>query len=286
MKYSGCDHFLLNDGVFFLKTKFEALFIVAVLVVDSCRAEGELQLQPHRAYYTVTMETLPSPQNPLRDIRGTMMVELSKSCGGWTAQQFSEVWRYYDDDSIEHVKWGHVTWEADDGSRFKFNTFRKSDDELVEDIRGVATKRGKAIEVTYQKPEKITIVLPEATLFPQQQVKALLKTAEEGEHVLSRVVFDGSTAQGALEINAFIGAKKIIAGNPNQEATSQFASQPFWPIRFSIYEMGKVEYESDYTTTQELLPNGIIKKYVIESSGVKIKGVLERVELLSESDCS
>ena len=104
-----------------------------------------------------------------------------------------------------------------------------------------------------------------------------------GEQIFSSIIFDGSTAEGASEINTFISAKKVMAGNPNAEDAHQLAHQPFWPVRFAVYGLEKTEYEPEYVTTQDLLPNGIIKQYVIDDGGMKIHGVLERIELLPES---
>ena len=191
-----------------------------------------------------------------------------------------EVWRYQKDGSVEHVRWGYVTWEAEDGSHFKFNTFRKVDDELVENIRGSARRIGSLTQVIYQKPESKSADLPEGVLFPVQHMKGLLEAAESGEHMFPRIVFDGSSTEGASEINTFMGAKKVKAGNPGAEEAHQFANQPFWPIRFAVYGLGETAYEPLYSTTQELLPNGIMKQYVIDNDGVKLRGTLERVELL------
>ncbi|MBA3813652.1 MAG: DUF1849 family protein [Alphaproteobacteria bacterium] len=239
-----------------------------------------VELQPHRAYYTVTMSGRPDPRGSVSDVRGTMMLEFNKVPGGWTVQQLSELWRYQDNGSVEHIRWGYVTWETDDGSFFKFNTFRKIDDELVEDIRGTAKRMGSLTQVTYQKPEKRTVQLPEGVLFPVQHTKGLLEAAHLGEHIFPRIVFDGSSGEGASEINTFMGAKKVVAGNPTVEDAHQFANLPFWPVRFAVYGLGETAYEPLYTTTQELLPNGIIKQYVIDNEGVKVRGILERIELL------
>jgi len=262
--------------------RISAYFFVIVGFFIPLGLAAPIELQPHRAYYTVSLTGRPDPRSSVVDVRGTMMIEFNKVCNGWTVQQLSEIWRYHDDDSSEHTRWGYVTWEADDGSLFKFNTFRKANDELVEDIRGMAKKNGKLIDATYQKPEKKTINLPENALFPIQHIKALLEAAQEGEHMFPRVVFDGSSAGGASEINTFIGAKKVTAGNPASEKAHQFASQPFWPVRFAVYGLGETAYEPSYSTTQDLLPNGIIKQYVIDDGMIKIHGVLDRVELLSE----
>jgi len=244
--------------------------------------KANVDLQSHRAYYTISMTGRPDPQSCVSDVRGTMMVEFNKVCNGWTVQQLSQVWRYQDDGSVEHVRWGYVTWEADDGSRFKFNTFRKTNDELVEDIRGTASRMGKLTQVVYKNPEQKTVHLPEGALFPIQHTKGLLKALQGGEHMFPRVVFDGSSVDGASEINTFMGTKKIVAGNPTVEDNHQFANQPFWPVRFAVYGIGETAYEPLYVTRQELLTNGIIKQYeIVDSDGVKLRGVLERVELLN-----
>ena len=262
-----------------------AYLVLTLGVLAPFGLKAIVELQPHRAYYTVSMEGRPSLNTNITEVRGTMMVELNKVCGGWTVQQRSEIWQYRDDDTIKHIKWSYVTYEAEDGMLFKFNTFREIDDEIVENIRGQAKKNGKLIEVLYQKPKKATQKLPQETLFPIQHTTALLKTAEEGDHMFPQIVFDGSSTDGASQINTFIGAKKVTVGNPANKGTHQFAGQPFWPVQFAVYELGKTNYESDYVTTEDLLPTGIITQYVIDDGTIKIRGVLDRIELLSKEDC-
>ncbi len=265
--------------------RISAFFVVIVWFLVPFGLEATVELQPHRAYYSIMMAGLPGLHSNVVDVRGTMMVEFNKVCGGWTVQQISEVRRYYDDDSVDHIRWGYVTYEADDGSLFKFNTFRKNNNELVEDIRGIAKVNGNTIEAIYQKPNKIKIKLPEGVLFPLQHTKVLLEAAQQGNHMFSRVIFDGSSSEGASEIDTFIGAKKVMEGNPANKEAHQFANQPYWPIRFAVYGMGKTDYEPDYITVEDLLPSGIIKKYSIDDGSVKINGVLERIELLNKGGC-
>jgi hypothetical protein len=262
-----------------------AFFGILLSCLFSLSLHANGALQPHRAFYTVTMKSRPDPRSSVTDIQGTMMIELSKVCDGWIVQQKSETRLYQSDGSVEYVRWGYVTYEAQDGSLFKFKTYRKTDDELVEDIQGKALKEGDKIVVEYKKPHKKTLTMAEGTLFPAQHTLALLKAAQEDVKMLPHIVFDGSSEQGASEMNTFIGAKKVMAGNPATETAHQFANQPFWPVRFAVYGVEKANYEPDYITTQDLLPNGIIKQYVIDYGGIKIQGVLDRIELLPESGC-
>ncbi|OFW68624.1 MAG: hypothetical protein A2X70_01400 [Alphaproteobacteria bacterium GWC2_42_16] len=272
---------LLEKNV--VRSHFVFVLILGWLLSPSLGFADEIQ--PHRAYYTVSMISQPSIKSTVTDVRGTMMLELSKVCGGWTSQQVSDIWKYMGEDEVEHIRWGYVTFESDNSSLFKFNTFRKVDDDLVEDIRGKAKKDKKIAEVIYQNPMEKRLKLSEGTLFPLEHIKGLLAIAEQGEHLYPAIVFDGSSMDGASEINTFIGGKKVQAGNPSLESTHQFAGQPFWPVRFSVYGSGGIGYEAEYTTTQELLPNGIIKQYVIDDGIIKIRGVLDRIELLPKEDC-
>lgn len=267
--------------------RLSACFSLFLAFFAACDLKAAVELQPHRAYYTVTMASRPSLQSNVVDVRGTMMLEVNKVCGGWTVQQLSEIWRYRDDETVEHVRWGYVTYEADDGSAFKFNTFRKVNDELIEgeDIRGQIKKNGKLIEALYEKPRKMTVTLPEGVLFPIQHTRALLKAAEEGEKMFPRVIFDGSTIEGATEINTFIGAKKIFTDTNAKGDSQQFSGQSFWPVRFAVYGLGGTDYEPEYTTTQELRTDGIIKQYVIDDGSTQVRGTLDRVELLNKEEC-
>lgn len=250
------------------------------LLIHHCVA-APIALQPHRAYYSISMCGHPRPQGTVADIRGTMMIEVNKVSGGWTVQQLSEIWRYPNNEPVEHIRWGYVTWEAEDGSMFKFNTFRKVNNELVEDIRGTAKRQGKLTRAFFQKPEQTTLQLPEGTLFPLQHTLKILAAALAGEHTLPSIVFDGSNLQGVSEINTFIGAKKVIAEKATNQETHQFANQPVWPVRSAVYGLKERAYEPNYITTQYILSNGIITQFhILDQEDIEICADLQRIELL------
>ena len=243
-----------------------------------------VELQPHRAYYTITLEGPPNPQTSVTEVQGTMLIEFSKVSEGWTVQERSDLRLIHDDGSTERNRWGYVTFESQDGNRLHFNTYRKVEGELVEEIKGQAIRDGKKINVTYQKPQKKTITITEDVLFPTQHITSLLDVAQKGESIFPRLVFDGSSDVGPSEINTFVGSKKVMTENLSTDTDHQFANQPFWPVRFAVHSQGKIDYEPNYVTTQELLPNGIIKQYVIDYGNIKIRGVLDRIEFLQEGN--
>lgn len=254
---------------------FILLFVICTLNPKDLRANVELQ--PHRAYYTISLESAPLIKSDVTDVRGTMMVEYNKVDGGWTVQQISEFWKYSGDDEMEHVRWGYTVFESDDSQCFKFRTFRKVDDVVEDEIVGTAKKSKDHILVKYSKPEVKILKLSGDVLFPLQHLKELICAANTGEHMFPRIVFDGSTPDGPSEIDAFIGAKKE---NVVSEEPSHFQGLSYWPVRFSVYGLGKTTYAPEYVTTQDLLPTGIFTSYTLDDGAMKLRGILERVEFL------
>lgn len=236
-----------------------------------------VELQPHRAYYTISLESAPSIKSDVSDVRGTMMVEYDKVDSGWTVQQLSEYWKYFGEEEMEHVRWGFTAFESDDSQNFKFRTFRKVNDIIEEEIVGTAKKSKDGILVKFTKPEPKILKLEKDVLFPLQHIRELIHAASAGEHMFPKVVFDGSTSDGPAEIDAFIGAKKEKT-SPSEP--SYFQGLSYWPVRFSVYGLGKANYTPEYVTTQDLLPTGIFTNYTIDDGAMKLDGVLERVEFL------
>ncbi len=250
-------------------------FAILFLFLLCCRdLQAVIDLQPHRAYYTLTMVGRPSA---LADIRGTLLVEVNKADGGWTTQHLSETWLYYVDGTADHVREGFVTYEAEDGALLKFHAYRWVNNDPIETMtKGVVHRKGKVLDVTYTHPEKKKQTLSPACLFPLQYRKALIEAARKGEKLFPQLVFE---REGAVETNTFISTQRT------EDAGHKLAGQTFWPIRSAIYSPTAVSYEPLSTTTQDLFPNGIIGQYVTdhEIEGAKVHGVLDRIELLQEA---
>lgn len=237
----------------------------------------------YKAYYKLSLGTV-GPDSIVNDVEGTMMVEFRDACNGWTIQQNSELFVSTQEGNEEEVKWNYVTWESRDGLLFRFNMRRSVNDLIEDDIRGVATidpqmNEGKAI---YEKPYYFTQKFSAKTLFPTAHFIQLLNGAKRGEKLLSCTVFDGSTLEGASEVNAFIGLlHQPQEQNPPGSKTSEL--KKFWPIRFAIYGPHNTGEGPDLESAQQVMENGIPLEYTIDYGDFKIKGVLERYELLKES---
>src|SRR6185503_188526 len=88
------------------------------------------------------------------------------------------------------------------------------DGEVTEVLRGRASLdgAGKGGKVTFAEPEGEMLELPPGTIFPTEHTLLLIDRAKVGEKSFAKPVFDGATLDGAMEINAVIGA--ALAADP------------------------------------------------------------------------
>ncbi len=123
---------------------------------------------------------------------------------------------------------------------------------------------------------------PKDTLPPIAHTKETVQKAKNEGGTLSRRIFDGSTAVGITELNAFIGKKEIFS---RMEEPNLLNIDGFYPVQISIFEAKNQQSSPDYETHQALLDNGIVKSYTVIVDGLRVKGTLERIELLPNESC-
>src|SRR6202012_2288504 len=102
-----------------------------------------------------------------------------------------------------------VTWESKDGLHYRFNQKESRNGTVSDEIRGEANLDGpgKGGKVEFTKPEGKTLTLPPGTVFPSAHTILLIEKAGTGENFVSRQVFDGATADGAVLVSGVIGPK-------------------------------------------------------------------------------
>ncbi|MEB3702919.1 DUF1849 domain-containing protein [Candidatus Bealeia paramacronuclearis] len=260
--------------------------IVIALCVFCAGDLKSAELKSHKAHYTVNLADSAMPSQDVSDVEGEMSLELRQDCEGWTLEQLSDTIIYDNEGGAENIRWGYTIWESNDGNTLRFNSFRKVDGELVENIRGSAKRKVDGTgEISYVQPEVMKLPIEKDVLFPVQYQLSLLKAAEAGERLYVAKVFDGSTTEGAFEMNTFIGgmhkAEQTLGGkDPIQ------AHIPYWPLKIAVYGKNPEAFGPDYETRQEVFSNGVLKGYTIDyAPDFKIKGTLERLEFLAKQEC-
>ncbi len=246
-------------------------------------ASGEIA--PHRASYTLSLGQTKSSGGVV-DIQGAMYIEWQEVCDGWTINQRMRFQMTDTDGERTDNDINFSSWEAKDGLGYRFTLRSLRDGEVDETLRGRAflEGKGKGGKAVFVEPQGLEIDLPPGTLFPTEHTLMLIKMAEQGEQQVARMVFDGATRDGALEVNAIIGIKA------NEQAVASkipaaIGAHPSWHVRMAFFKTDERNGEPEYETGLRLQDNGVGRDYTFEYPEFAIKSRLDLLEALPKPKC-
>ncbi len=154
-----------------------ALALGASVAADGAARAEIPSLASHRAVYKLA---LASVANGIAGLSGRMAIEIVDVCDGWTLEQRIGL-RIVSPDGPELESYTSFTsWEAKDGTQFRFEQETKRNGVTVEELGGrVELEPGKAGVAKFTKPEEIELPLPAGTLFPSRHTALLIERALE-----------------------------------------------------------------------------------------------------------
>src|SRR5690349_7020400 len=172
---------------------------VAVSAMTSLAAPAKpAEIAPHRALYTMSLGNARNDSGVV-DARGTMDYEWGETCEGWTIEQRYRLKMRYAETSDVDIVSSFVTWESKDGLRYRFNQKQTRNGEVDQEIRGEARLDGpgKGGVAEFAKPQPQTLKLDPGVMFPSAHTILLIDSARAGENFVSRLIFDGASAEKA-----------------------------------------------------------------------------------------
>lgn len=252
----------------------------AVPAPEAAKAE----ILSHRAYYKLSLDSAKN-NSEVKDAEGLMMFEWQDACDGWIIQQKLDVNFAHEEGEGVHLVSNYTTWEAKDGLRYSFNYRSTVNDNPFENFRGSASlpKAGEAGLALFTLPEKKEVKLPAGTLFPSAHTLRLLDAAGHEQKMFTATVFDGTDAVGMSEISAVIGAQQPIKEDMAKEGLKGPAVA--WPLRMAFFDFGEQAPEPKYEMDTNMLPNGVSEFMVLDYGKFRLRGKLEKIELLPKSGC-
>ncbi len=263
--------------------RIEALAVFGGVVIFSAPtlASG-VELAPHRAVYSMDLVASQSGSG-IVGAHGTMSYEFDDSCDGWVVENRMDIHYSYLEGGDVDTTTDFVTWESKDGLKYRFRMRNTRDGQVTDEIEGDATLRGKGQggNVHYTRPEVMNKALPKGTLFPTIHTRELVSEAEKGNHILHRVVFDGSDTQGAFDVNALIGNARPLS----KDAAYPQLKSPSWPIRMAFFPLDGVEAEPDFEMSIDYHANGIAQSMLQGFKGFSLAGHLESLEPVKPQTC-
>ena len=270
------------------------LRLVAALAFASllgCETTAAADMAPYRARYSLSLVSSDGSSGVV-GAGGALLDEWNRTCDGWTEQEHFYLHLDYGEDSDQQSDLDSysslVSWEASDGSRFRFDMRRSSSDEPYEEIRGEAklTRPGAGGIVVFERPKPTTLQLPRGALFPAADTRFLIARAEAGDRFVGSRVFDGSDLDNAGEVTAVIGPRLAPGAVAKVGAPhAALLDRPSWKIRLAFFPTNPEAVTPDYEESVRLLDNGVLADMVFDYGDYRIPAKLEQIDALPGPHC-
>ncbi len=259
--------------------------LVASAPLGSAEIPGNAEIAPHRASYTLSLGGTNSASGVV-DIDGAMYIEWQEVCDGWTINQRMRFQMTDSDGDRTDNDINFSSWEAKDGLSYQFTLRSLRNGDVDENLRGRAylDGKGKGGKAVFAEPKGLEITLPAGTLFPTEHTLVLIREAEKGAQHVARMVFDGASRDGALEVSAIIGAKMPETGAEPRIANS-VGAHPSWRVRMAFFKSEDQTGQPEYETGLRLQDNGVGRDYSFEYPEFAIKSKLDLLEALPKPKC-
>jgi hypothetical protein len=244
---------------------------------------------PHKAVYDFNMISVEQGAG-ISGIRGQMYFEQADACDAWTSEhRFSIEYHYPERSPVTNTN-HYVSWEAKDGSRFHFNSDRHEGGMQAEQLRGGASRKPDGSGVAqYSRPGDLSYDLPKEYLLPSAHTEDAIRRAYAGEKFFSTVLFDGTDADGPVEVSTFIGRKLTAAeaGAVKAAGIDKSLLHPdAWRMRMSFYPLkDSVEMMPAYEMDLVLHANGVVSHVIVDYKSFRVEQNLRALEKLPAKPC-
>jgi hypothetical protein len=184
-----------------------------------------------------------------------------------------------------------TTFEAGDGSSFRFKTESEMQGVLAKKLDGNAErKQDGVLAVRLQQPKRERLTFNDDPVFPSDHMKRLIAAAQAGETTLALKVFDGSDdGRKVYDTLAVIGRKADPADATKVEPALQTEAMrqlARWPVTLSYFNPGLVaEQTPAYTLSFQLYENGVSGALRLDYGEFALKGEVSRFELMPAKAC-
>jgi len=264
---------------------------VPVPPITAANAGEGVKVALHKALYDFRMTSVESGAG-ITGIRGKMYYEQDDNCDAWTTDhRFNIEYQYPERSPVENTS-HYVAFEAKDGKQFYYTSEREENGAPTEQLRGsvnpAADGSGKA---DYSRPEDLSFKLPKGYYLPTQHTNAIIRHAKLGDKFFNAVMFDGTDADGPVEINTFIGAKltpdEIAAlSKGNDKIDKSLLSPTAWHVRMAVFPMtDEKEMSPSYEMDVILHDNGVVSYSLVDYKSFKVQQTLLALDKLPGKKC-
>ena len=244
---------------------------LAVLIALTPSLAGAVDLLPHRAAYRLSLLD-GNGQSGMNDVKGGLVMEWQDTCQGWLSQQQLA----FIADTNEGDRFAYdvrfSSWESADHQAMRFFVRSFDDGKMGDEFRGEAVLEGGGGEVTYRRPEGMTLDLPPGTIFPSEHMVRLIENAEAGRLVFASKVFDGSGPDALNTISAVIGKAVAATGSGDLEEGRR------WPVSLAYHDAEGGEGLPEFEVAFDMTARGVLSNLRLDYGDFVLKGDLQKID--------
>ncbi len=267
-------------------TKMRRLLLVFAFALAALPAElAAAELLSHRAIYRMALDNATGASDVVA-ADGMMLYRFAEACDGWTVENRTYLRLSYERGADTETVWTFVSWEAADGTKFRFNARYEQDGSVIEKLKGEASLGGPGAGGTarFSLPEEDVVDLPAGTVFPTEHMAKLVAAAEAEQIVLGEVVFDGSSLENPYRVSAFMAA--LPPGDA--EALAKVAGlppSPAWWVRMAFYPYRGDDPLPEFELGARYRDDGVADQISQHFEDFSLVLRLKDLEILPKPDC-
>ncbi|MCA8930054.1 MAG: DUF1849 family protein [Alphaproteobacteria bacterium] len=237
---------------------------------------------PHTAGYS--MQVLPVGNGGgILGGRGVLQLEWRRDCEGMAYSQHSVLTLNNEDGAVFDSSVRIDSWEAADASRFRFLLESSIDGEVTEEVSGLAERsKDGAVAVRYRKPEERSETMPRETVFPWQQMRAVLAGIRGGKRHQWYRLLRGEGEGDPIGVSVHIAGRE----GPPKGLGDQGDLLPGegWRVISAFFE-NRVTPEPDFEIAETVLASGVITRAEITYPDMIMRLKLERLKRGATPSC-
>ena len=248
------------------------------------RGGGKVELVPHKATYDLRLGHVRAGGDVV-GAKGAMVMETGKSCAGWIQKHRFRLTLVDNDGNMIETDSNFSSFESLDGLTYRFTSRTTRNGTVTEDIQGNAKLFGvgEAGHADFTRPKGTKFDLPKGTIFPTEHVAQLIAGARRGQRRVFKIVFDGQSKDGALEVNAFVVG--YLAKAPAKWAKDTLTNRPSWFMRLGFFPVVSSKATPQHEAGLRIFDNGVADDFEWDWGAFTVEGSLKSLEALPRPKC-
>jgi hypothetical protein len=258
--------------------------LAAAELAASAQAAVAVQLVPHRAIYELSAKSS-GGFGKSGELRGILTYELAEDCDGWSVNQKAGLDVAAAEGEGHRFEWSQNTWEAKDGSSYRYVVKDSQDGGEDNQRRGELRydTPGGTGKLTTQMPARGEADIPTA-LLPVQHTIEMIERATAGDPLFLATIFDASVDVEPVEISAGFGPS-VASGTAPVKDFPMLKNVASRHVDFAFFVGDKADGTPDFEQTVQLFDNGVVTQVTFEFGGLPVLGTLRRLEPLEPEKC-